>query len=393
MLTQTVRDKAKARREEILEVIHRGHLVPLYPGSGDVFLISTTYHGVWLEHAYDAISWVQYDGSRPEISLNQINLFLNNQKPDGQLPFNVTFGAPRGNFNQLQECVSFARVCRMALAQNPGADRARVYHALVLWDKWLEEHHSSPGGLLETFCGYDTGHDNSLRHAGFAEYERSRFPSAADRPIGNPVLPMTMPDMNAVVYGNRTTLADMAEELGLPAEAAEHRRRADALRRAIYTHFYDEADDFFYDVDKNGQKHKMRSIAITSLFLERVLDKDEGERLFRKYFLSPDYFGTPYPWPAVAISDPACIRNLPGNSWNYYAQGLVALRSTLWMDAYGLGKYLEENMEKWVAAWTGAEHLPFGQELDPLTGEPSDCSPYYSATMLYYLHALDRLGI
>lgn len=34
--------------------------------------------------------------------------------------------------------------------------------------------------------------------------------------------------------------------------------------------------------------------------------------------------------------------------------------------------------------------VPFGQELDPVTGIPSPCSQYYSSTMLFYLYAARR---
>ena len=69
---------------------------------------------------------------------------------------------------------------------------------------------------------------------------------------------------------------------------------------------------------------------------------------------------------------------------------LTALRSLRWMEAYGKGAELNQLLEKWVAAWTRSE-TPFGQELHPLTGEPSQSSPWYSSCMLIYLYALRRL--
>ena len=51
---------------------------------------------------------------------------------------------------------------------------------------------------------------------------------------------------------------------------------------------------------------------------------------------------------------------------------------------------MRKNMRLWLDAWTASE-LPFGQELDPFTGAPSVCSPYYSSTMLFYLYAAKEL--
>ncbi|MFA7672780.1 MAG: hypothetical protein WCY62_02890 [Clostridia bacterium] len=49
-------------------------------------------------------------------------------------------------------------------------------------------------------------------------------------------------------------------------------------------------------------------------------------------------------------------------------------------------------MAAWIAAWCESDKLYFGQELHPLTGIPSDCSNWYSSTMLFFLHSLRRLG-
>ena len=89
---------------------------------------------------------------------------------------------------------------------------------------------------------------------------------------------------------------------------------------------------------------------------------------------------------AVAEGDP-----MAGNCWGYWCQGLTMLRSLRWMKACGLTAELHENMQKWLAAWTDSE-LRFGQELDPFTGKPSVCSPYYSSTMLFFLAAAKELG-
>ena len=80
------------------------------------------------------------------------------------------------------------------------------------------------------------------------------------------------------------------------------------------------------------------------------------------------------------------MQNLPGNSWNFYSQGLTVLRALRWMEYYGRSKEMEEIMAKWVAAWSRSNTVMFGQELHPINGEPS-CS----ACMLYFLYAIRRL--
>ena len=84
------------------------------------------------------------------------------------------------------------------------------------------------------------------------------------------------------------------------------------------------------------------------------------------------------------------VRN---NCWGYYTMGLITLRCTRWMDAYGWGEDFDFILRRWLEAWT--EHfdeVPLGQELDPVTGIPTAASPWYSSGMLSYIYAAKRLG-
>ena len=60
---------------------------------------------------------------------------------------------------------------------------------------------------------------------------------------------------------------------------------------------------------------------------------------------------------------------------------------------YGKSRDFDEILEKWVRQWTYSEKIKFGQELNPITGEPSECSEWYSSCMLVYLYAVKRLGL
>jgi len=394
-------DVIRRDRDVVLERIRSYHLRP-FPGVvGKVFLISDQYPGVWLEHVYDAIAWVDYDRGDPAVSRSQVDLFLGHQKPDGQLPCLVldpVLGkdwpiGPVGH-GWLQECVSFTRLCLEASEQNGDAQLlARAYAQCVRWDAWLVRNRMTLGrGLIETFCGYDTGHDFSMR------FDDVRYPTAgsgdgAAPPTGCAVLPMISPDLNAVFYGSRAALAEMARRLGKSEEAAAWTAAAEAVRRSLHEVCFDEADEFFYDVDRHGHRRRIRSVAITNLFGEGVLDRHLADRIFARYLAHPAEFGSPYPFPAVSMADRAWIQNRTGNSWTFYSQGLTALRALRWMDAYGRGSELERMMWAWVSAWCRSGTVRFGQELHPVTGEPSDASPWYSSTMLFFLHAVRRLGI
>ena len=374
-----------------------------FPGaSGTVFLISDAYPGVWMEHTYDALAWVALDASDKAIAIRQTRLFLDRQSEEGQFPFRFVDisnphwnGQPQPrNMNHMQECVSFARMCLSAHKLNPGSEDylAAAYEACCRRDRWMVEHRMQTGrGLIEMYCGYDTGHDNSERLRGM-KYPRNICEDAAYMPTDCPVAPLLAVDMNANLYGNRMSLARMAETLGRPEEAAAWRKKAAAIREKMMELLFDEKDFFFYDLDKNGVRRRIKNISITQIFDENVCDPDLANEIYERHLANPAEFAAPYPFPSLAMNEARTAPPLSGNDWGYYSQGNTALRTLRWMKRYGREREMHAMMRAWISAWTGEEKTPFGQELDPISGRPSDCSPYYSPTMLYYLTAARELG-
>lgn len=373
-----------------LERMRTHHIKNIANSEGPVVYISDTYPGVWMEHIYDSLVWADLTGEN-KVAKNYINLFIANQKEDGQLPCYVWYNAV--GFSQLQECVSFGRLCLEAWQKNPDPTfLSTIYEACCKWDAWLCANRMTQGlGLIEMFCGYDTGHDNSGRLDGL-KYPRNISANASDYPEGCNAAPIIAPDINACFYGNRIALSNMAKLLGKPQEANAWQEKANEVKKKLFNICYDEEDQFFYDVDKHGKMRKCRNISITNVFSEKLLDATQAEAIFNRYFLNENEFSTPYPYPSISVSDPVFEKRYKGNSWGYYSQGLTMLRTLRWMKDYGLESEMHKNMEKWLFAWTNSS-IPFGQELDPFTGEPSECSPWYSSTMLFYLVSAKELGI
>ncbi|MBQ8578374.1 MAG: hypothetical protein IJ449_10500 [Clostridia bacterium] len=386
------------QKERILARIYDHHLRRWGGSEGNVFFISDTYPGVWTEHLYDGVSWADYMPDEHDVSKNHIRLFLSKQTAAGQIPCYIW--ANEVGYGQTQECVSVGSVCLEAIAQNPddGAFLTECYDAVSRWVGWLyDKRMTMKTGLIEMFCGYDTGHDNSARLAwdGFKHHGNHTVngvrQDADVPPTDSDVLPMLAPDMNACFYGNHMALAKMAELLGKPGEAADWREKGGAVRRRMFELLWDENDQFFYDVDKHGEMRKIRSISITNVISEGVMEPTLANKVFDRYLHNENEFWTPYPFPAVSSADPHWVQNLPGNSWGFYSQGLTALRSMRWMPALGRTAEMEELMRRWVSAWSHSETTQFGQELHPLTGKPSQCSQWYSSCMLYFLHSIRRL--
>ena len=81
------RARIRALKEEVIKHIEENN-VRNFPGcEGKLFLISTAYPGVWLEHAYDAVSYANYTPEGRQVLAGEMRLFLDRQREDGQLPW------------------------------------------------------------------------------------------------------------------------------------------------------------------------------------------------------------------------------------------------------------------------------------------------------------------
>ena len=368
-----------------------------------LFLISETYPGLWLEHAYDAVFYASLHPEYLYLAENTVNLFIDRQTEDGQLPFAVMrSGTVR--YSQIQECVSFYSLClEVWRMDHDDAFLLKAYESGKKWDSWLRRHRMTTGrGLVEMFFGYDTGHDNSGRLEGIAcpgNYALNGVEqNASVLPPDDGITPILAPDMNSNLYGNERSLAEMARILGKAEEAEEWERRAADVKSNLFERCFSEEDAFFYDADRNGKLRRYKSSTIFHLFIEKVLNMDEDAeligRIYREHLKNPEEFWTPYPFPSMAVNDPSCVGHVDRNCWGYYTMGLIVLRCTRWMYSYGWSGDFDHICAKWLEAWTRCfDIVPLGQEIDPITGEPTKCSPWYSSGMLSYLYAARRLGI
>lgn len=387
---------------EIKERLENVHIRKF--GEKELLLISSQYDGLWLEHAYDAVLYAEMDPSKLYLAKNTIEVFIDNQK-EGQYPFRVIKEEDRVvcGYSQIQECVSFLTLALEV--SDKLCDRAfdeKVYNSGVKWMAWLENNRMTLNkGLIEMFVGFDTGHDNSGRLEGLLCKGNYVLPdgteaNAAVLPEGERVAPIIAVDMNCNLYGNMTALSRLAEKLGRPDDVVLWRDKAQAVKAKLFEICYDEENTFFYDVDRGGNKRKYLSSTIFHLFLEKVLDKEADkelvDKIYTRHIKNEKEFWTNYPFPSMAISDKSCQGHKDFNCWGYYTQGLIVLRCIRWMDYYNMSDDFDYICKKWLSAWTDCfDHFKLGQEIDPLTGEPTKSSEWYSSCMLMYLYAAERL--
>lgn len=337
------------------------HDVPAY--NKPVLFEGSTYKGIWQEcgplealvyAGLRALVPARADSLTPvEIATNSHMAFFALQRPDGQLPASVKTSDT--GYGQIQMVVPIAATA-WELAQISKDDQflQTAYTACGRWDAWLRRYRDTrKTGLVEGFCTYDTGHDNSPRWKGIP----NRCPDADARKCPQIAsMPRLCPDLSATVYSARLALAAMATALGKPAEAAKWKEDAETIRRLILEKLYSPEDAAFYDLDAQNQFVRVRSDVISRVLGEHVLnlhdrhDREIFHDVWTRQLHNPQAFWAPYPLTSIAQNDPTFVRPIPRNSWGGASQALTALRAPRWMSFYGQQTAMEYMMRQWCEA-------------------------------------------
>ncbi|HEX7799459.1 MAG TPA: alpha-L-rhamnosidase [Asticcacaulis sp.] len=353
--------------------------------SAPVLIEGADYAGVWMECGpHEALVYRRF---RPDVARNTHMTFFALQRMDGQLPYNNK--ATGTGFGQIQMVVPIAATAwELARATGDQELLETAYRAGAAWDGWLTRWRNTRGtGLVEGFCTYDTGMDNSPRWAGIPpqcpNQDAKRFPAGL-------ALPRLCPDLSATSFGARTALSQMAAALGRPDAAAHWAEQADAIRARILSVLYVAGDAAFYDLDANGAFVKTRSDILSRVCGEHVVDQALFDDLWTRQIHNPSAFWARYPLPSVALDDPAFVRPIAANSWGGPSQALTALRAGRWLDHYGRGSAFAQMMERWCEAIMA--DMTFRQQIDPLSGQFSDGLPGYSPCALVMIDYTWRLA-
>jgi hypothetical protein len=304
-----------------------------------------------------------YRKFRPDIAHNNHSTFFALQRPDGQLPANNKVSET--GFGQIQMVVPIAATA-WELCRSIGDDELldSAYWACSAWDDWLMKNRNTRRtGLIEGFCAYDTGHDNSPRWDGIP----SQCPgNDAKKHAPIATLPRLCPDLSATVYGGRVALSAMAKALGKTAEADRWAERAEEIRGLILSRLYVAADAAFYDLDAQNHFIKIRCDILSRVCREHIPDQGLFDELWTRQIHNPKAFWAPWPLPSVALDDPLFVRPIPRNSWGGASQALTALRAGRWLDYYGHPAESAIMMDRWCEALQ--RDTGFRQQLDPSPG-------------------------
>ena len=359
-------------------------MMPRY--SHPVLIEGAVYQGIWMECGPQEAA--VYRKFRPDVARQSHLSFFELQRADGQLPCNNK--VTETGFGQIQMVVPIAATAwEIAAATGDDELLQAAYRACGMWDDWLMRYRNTRGtGLVEGFCTYDTGHDNSPRWAGIPPQcpnkDAKLYPPGLN-------LPRLCPDLSATTYGGRVALAAMARALGKTDEADQWAEKAESLRRLILDRLYVAADAAFYDLDAQNTFVRVRGDILTRVCGEHVPDQAMFDELWSRQIHNPQAFWAPYPLPSVALDDPQFVRPIPSNSWGGASQALTALRAGRWLEHYGKPSAFSVMMTAWCRALQA--DMSFRQQMDPLTGAfTQGDAPGYSPAALVMMDYTWRLA-
>jgi hypothetical protein len=396
------------------------------------------YNNAWIET--QPMGGEMYAKRDVEVALNNQLVFLLGQRADGRLPGMVVSrdaalkrgcdtNPPEGyvwlpgpgiaaDFEMFQGYCFPDPAWRMYVWAGRDKDYLlRLYKALEAHDAYLWRTRDSNGdGILETWCVWDTGEDNSTRLVTrnaptrwpfefppgdprmpdpqdpanmkryWGEHAKARLPPPRREDV---LVPFASMDVMAYSYEGRATLARIARELGNGRE--DHwLREAAEVRRRLIERLWDPARHACFDRDRTGRRLEELVHNNIRCMWYGVFTQEMADAFIRHHLFNPDEFWTPVPLPSIAIHDPL-YRNDEGNSWSGQPQGLTYQRAIRALENYGhhaevilLGRKLLP-----VLVRNGCK---FAQQLDAQTGRPSGPKDDgYGPMMLAALEYISRM--
>ena len=247
------------------------------------------YVGAWQWDAFfHALAYRHMDQRLAE---NQLRLVLDHQCEDGMIPDAIH---DEGTVTQwkLPDSDQEVEVTKppllawtaLKLYQTSGNRDFldEIYEPMQRWNRWWFEKNDSDGdGIVQYNHPFSSGLDDS--------------------PLWDEGMPVESPELNTYLVMAMDALSEMAGILGLTADAAEWRVRAETLMQKMMTHFWDKDRGVFWATRDHKPIRVLTPFNLYPLLTGR-LGTREADSLVA-HLLSPNEFLTRYPIPTVARTD------------------------------------------------------------------------------------------
>ena len=380
-----------------------------YSPAYNVMVEGGGYPFVWLET--QPMGGVMYAKRDINIAVDNIMVFINNQRNDGLLP-GMVFNTANNVWN-LKDPTSeggtlglhFDNLQGLYLAQPAlelyyllGRNKqylAAIYQALERYDTYLWKYRDSDkDGCLETWGMTDNGEDH-LERFRYAPWDwpgniapnREKFANTLDSTdVGKSPVPEESMDVMGYSYSCRDVLAKISA-ITYNGKQAYWRGKANAVSEKMKSYLWvPEKKAYFYRDRENNLVNSLAHNNIRCMYFG-TMAQSMADDFVRYHLLNPDEFWTPMPLTSIAANDPF-FRNIKNNNWSGQPQGLTYQRAIRALENYGhyaevglIGKKLLDKVSK---------TLLFTQQFDPYTSEQNG-TDNYGPTILSVLEYFSRM--
>jgi neutral trehalase len=115
-------------------------------------------------------------------------------------------------------------------------------------------------------------------------------------------------DFNTCMAINALYLSAMADILNDKETSFQYKRRYFSLKTRINDLMWNNEDGFYYDIDKDKNQIKVKTLAGYWPLLAEIPNDEKAERIIGK-LQDPRVFGAPHPFPSLAVCEPAFDEN------------------------------------------------------------------------------------
>ena len=253
-------------------------------------------NGGWFRHQISYSSHALMREARwfhdPAVARGLLENFIANQRDDGSFVGGIMTGPGAQIAVDFMYHADWGAAIQALYSLHPDDDwLARIAPGLMKYARYYKvEHDREDSGLYDVRNQAETGQEYMARYL-FVDRRADRWG------------PLRLKGVDATVYAynlNRA-LAWLCEKTG--ADPVPYTAEAQAIRSAILERMWDPERRFFFDVHPETGEHSPAMAAIG--FYPFLTDIPGPEHLpALDYLFDPAYFGTPYPLPATAVSDP-----------------------------------------------------------------------------------------
>ncbi|MDR0403763.1 MAG: hypothetical protein LBH35_09270 [Treponema sp.] len=214
-----------------------------------------------------------------------LDVFYSRQEPSGAIrsAYNTKTGLPEADADNPESLSLPLFAWAEFNLYHKSANKKRVKDVLPILTRYTE--------WIDTVCKMPNG----LYSAPLAATETGNAPREGT------VYPV---DYNACMAINALYISALADILNDKESSFQYKRRYFSLKTRINSLMWDNEDGFYYDIDKDEQRLKVKTLAGYWPLLAEIPNDEKAERIIGK-LQDPKFFGAPHPFPSVALNEAA----------------------------------------------------------------------------------------